>query len=79
MFLPFPGDRARARDDPVRIVNRLFAGWSEPTGTIEAGLPGLPSLSSLWPGQVLVGSWRGVKVDVELVPLEGPFVASKRA
>jgi len=30
-------------------------------------------------GQVLVGSWRGMTMDVESVPWEGPFVASKRA
>jgi hypothetical protein len=30
-------------------------------------------------GKVLVGSWRGMTTDVESIPWEGPFVASKRA
>jgi len=30
-------------------------------------------------GKVLVGSWRGMTMDVDSVPWEGPFVASKRA
>jgi len=30
-------------------------------------------------GQVLVGSWRGMTVDIDSIPWEGPFCASKRS
>jgi hypothetical protein len=34
----------RFQSDPVRILNRLFAGQPEPAGAIQMGLPRLPSL-----------------------------------
>ncbi|KAI9507819.1 hypothetical protein F5148DRAFT_1201960 [Russula earlei] len=63
----------------VRPWDGLIALVRLPADPNQRGRSRLVFRGYLHYGKVLVGSWRGMTMDVQSVPWEGPFVASKRS
>ncbi|KAI0308340.1 hypothetical protein B0F90DRAFT_1807544 [Multifurca ochricompacta] len=63
----------------VRPWDGLIAFVRLPTDPNQRGRSRWVFRGYLHYGKVLVGSWRGMTMDVASIPWEGPFVASKRA